>query len=186
MGKMSGKTRSASSSVNKYSEEESAKYIKSANIHTTNIFDVEDNFTSQQKVELIMRANRMLKDNGLDGVEVRSLSIEDDGRLTVGSLVYPITKSSNSLLNTYAYISRPRGFMHDYFDVEYEGVKFRTTDLSTLRQQASYVLNKKYTGRIDGAMEEKIDPLTDVVRKNVRKKLDVISTVESLSVSPKK
>ena len=186
MGKMSGKTRSASSSVNKYSEEESARYIKSNNIHTTNIFDAEDNFTSQQKVELIMRANRMLKDNGLDGVEVRSLSIEDDGRLTIGSLVYPITKSSNSLLNTYAYISRPRGFMHDYFDVEYEGVKFRTTDLSTLKQQASYVLNKKYTGRIDRVMEEKVDPLTDVVRKNVRKKLDVISTVESLSVSPKK
>lgn len=121
MGKMSGKTRIASSSVNKYSEEESARYIKSANIHTTNIFDVEDNFTSQQKVELIMRANRILKDNGLEGVEVRSLSIEDDGRLTVGSLAYPITKSSNSLLNTYAYISRPRGFMHDYFEVEYEG-----------------------------------------------------------------
>ena len=104
MGKMSGKTISASSSVNKYSEEESARYIKYANIHTTNIFDVEDNFTSQQKVELIMRANRILKDNGLEGVEVRSLSIEDDGRLTVGSLVYPIIKSSNSILNTYAYI----------------------------------------------------------------------------------
>ena len=182
---MSGKIRITSSSVNKYSEEESARYIKSANIHTTNIFDVEDNFTNQQKVELIMRANRMLKDNGLDGVEVRSLSIEDDGRLTVGSLVYPITKSSNSLLNTYAYISRPRGFMHDYFEVEYEGIKFRTTDLSTLKQQASYVLNKKYTGRIDRVMEDKVDPLTDIVRKNIRKKLDVLSTVESL-YEPKK